>query len=245
MNSKLVFSFVMLGVLTGASLAGAQEADPKWTGNLFAGYNMQNGNTKKAAGNLSAAAARKLESGDLGLKANITYSESNGMMDGQKWDAQARYALNFGEDNNWYNFYQMNVDHDYFADVDYRITPSTGLGRHIITGDDLNWDLDAGIGYRITKHRSTDETDDDPTALIHTYLKKNVFDKAKITEDLTAYPGFSSNAGIVLKSETAFTNPLSESFDLQLKYIVDLNTEPGPGKKKSDEQFIAGLNYKF
>lgn len=245
MNKKIIYLAVVIGLGTGAVNVYAQEADHKWTGNVFAGYNMQSGNTKKAAGNISAAASRKVENGELSLKGDISYSESNKMMDGQKWDAQARYALDFGENNSWYNFYQLNVDHDYFADIDYRITPSAGLGKHIIKSEDLVWDADAGIGYRITKHRTTDETDDDPTAVAHTYVKKTVFEKAAFSEDLTVYPGLTSNAGVVMRSETAFTNPLSERFDLQLKYIVDLNTEPGPDKKKTDTQLIAGLNYKF
>ncbi len=242
---KAVCLLCVAGFVAFALPARAQETDPKWTGSVFAGINQQSGNTKKAAGNLSAAAARKMETSELSLKSNISYSESNRMMDGQKWDALARYALDFGQDYNWYNFYQMYVDHDYFADVDYRITPSVGLGYHIARSEDWTWDADAGLGYRITKHRSTDETDDDPTALLHTFMKKRFFEKSFLSEDLTVYPGFSSDAGVLVRSETAFTNPLTESFDLQLKYIVDLNTEPGVGKKKTDTQFIAGLNYKF
>jgi putative salt-induced outer membrane protein YdiY len=242
-NFVLLFSFAVF--MSGATLSQAQEADPKWTGSVFAGLNMQSGNTKKTSGNLSAAAARKMEAAELSLKGNISYSESNRMMDGQKWDALARYALDFGEDNKWYNFYQMYVDHDYFADVDYRITPSAGLGYHIARSDDWTWDADAGLGYRITKHRTSDTVDDDPTALLHTFMKKSVFEKAFLSEDLTAYPGLSSDAGVLVHSETAFTNPLNDKFDLQLKYVVDHNTEPGVGKKKTDTQFIAGLNYKF
>ena len=100
----LLFSFAVF--MSGATLSHAQEADAQWTGSMFVGFNQQSGNTKKAAGNLSAAAARKMETSELSLKANISYSESNRMMDGQKWDALAKYALDFGQDNKWYNFYQ-------------------------------------------------------------------------------------------------------------------------------------------
>lgn len=245
MIKKWMYVVVMACAVLNAGAVGAQETEEKWTGNVFAGFNMQSGNTKKTAGNLSAAAARKMESAELTLKANISYSESNKMMDGQKWDALARYALDFGEDNKWYNFYQLYVDHDYFADIDYRLTPSAGLGYHIAKTEDWIWDADAGIGYRITTYRSTSTSDSDPTALLHTFMKKTVFEKAAISEDLTVYPGLSKDSGVLVRSETAFTNPLTESFDLQLKYIVDHNTEPGVGKKKTDTQFIAGLNYKF
>jgi putative salt-induced outer membrane protein YdiY len=247
MTKKWMYAVVMASVVLNASAVRAQESTeaPKWAGNMFVGYNMQSGNTKKAAGNISAAAARKVENGELSLKGNISYSESNNTMDGQKWDALARYALDFGRDNNWYNFYQVYVDHDYFADVDYRITPSAGLGYHIVKSEDFIWDADGGIGYRITKHRTSNSTDNSATALVHTFLKKSVFEKAALSEDLTVYPGLAKDAGVLIRSETGFTNPLSEKFDLQLKYIVDHNTEPGVGKKKTDTQFIAGLNYKF
>jgi len=62
---------------------------------------------------------------------------------------------------------------------------------------------------------------------------------------LTVYPGLESDAGVVLKSETAFNNPVTEDLDLQVKYIVDYDSEPAEGKKKTDTQLITGLNYKF
>jgi putative salt-induced outer membrane protein len=239
--AAVVFVFL---IFTDSSFAGSLWEG--WTGDIFAGYNKTSGNTEKASGSMSAQAIKQFEHSQFQLKGNIFYSKSSEKMDGQKWDALSKYSIDFGKDYKWYNFYQVFVDHDYFADIDYRITPSVGIGYHIANSEDWTWDADAGIGYRITRHRiNTAEDDEAPTALAHTFMKKKVFEKSFLSEDLTVYPGLKSNAGVILRSETAFTNALNEKLDLEIKYILDYNSEPAEGKKKSDTQIVAGIKYKF
>ncbi len=224
----------------------AQEIFEGWSGEVFAGYDQTNGNTEKASGSMTAKAVKKIDKGEYTLKSNIFYSESDNSMDGQKWDALAKYSFNFGKEDRWFNFYQVFVDHDYFADIDYRVTPSVGLGYHLSRTEDWTWDVDGGLGYRITRHRINDAADDEVvTALAHTFMKKKIFTSAFLSEDLTVYPSLEADEGVSLKSETAFTNPLSEDIDLEIKYIVDYDSEPAEDKKKTDTQFIAGIKYKF
>ncbi|HOU36652.1 MAG TPA: DUF481 domain-containing protein [Candidatus Omnitrophota bacterium] len=228
-----------------ANEAAAEGILDGWSGDIFAGYTKTNGNTNKSTGSASAQAIKKFKHSAYQIKGNWLYSESDNKMDGQKWDILNRYTLDFGKDYRWYSFYQVLVDHDYFSDIDYRVTPSAGVGYHILTGEDFIWDVDAGAGYRITRYRvNTAKDDEAPTAVAHTFLKKKIFEKSFLSEDLTVYPGFKSDDGIVLHSETVFTNPLMDNLDFELKYILDHNTEPA-GKKKTDTQIIAGLKYKF
>jgi putative salt-induced outer membrane protein YdiY len=242
-------ALLLLAVLVSLSVTSAALADELlegWTGDVFVGYNKATGNTQKASGNIAAQALKKFEHSQLQLKGNIIYSESNKEMDGQKWDALARYSSDFGADYKWYNFYQVYVDHDYFADIDYRVTPSVGLGYHIATTEDWVWDADAGIGYRITRYRLNTAADDEVlTAIVHTFMKKRVFEKAFLSEDLTVYPGLKSDSGVTVRSETVFSNPLQANLDLEIKYIIDYNSEPAAGMKKTDTQTIVGIKYKF
>ncbi len=223
----------------------AQDIFAGWSGDIFLGYNQSNGNTEKASGNFSAQALKKFARSQLLFKGNVFYSETNDNMDGQKWDALSKYSLDFGKDYKWYNFYQVLVDHDYFADIDYRITPAAGLGHHIAASENWTWDIDAGLGYRITRYRINTAKDDEAlTAVAHTFMKKKILEKAFLSEDFTVYPGLKSGAGYLIHSETIFTNPLRNDLDLEIKYIIDYNSEPA-GKKKTDTQFIAGIKYKF
>ncbi|MFH1776071.1 MAG: DUF481 domain-containing protein [Candidatus Omnitrophota bacterium] len=52
------------------------------------------------------------------------------------------------------------------------------------------------------------------------------------------------NSGMIFRSETAFTNSLQAYLDLEIKYILDYNSEPAE-KKKTDTQIVAGIKYKF
>jgi putative salt-induced outer membrane protein YdiY len=226
-------------------VAFGAEAREGWSGDISAGYNQTSGNTEKAAANLSAEAVRKFSHSQILAKGNIFYSQSNKQMDGQKWDALGKYSFDFGEGYKCYSFLQTLIDHDYFADIDYRLTPAIGVGYHISATGDFVWDVDAGLGYRITRHRINKSADDEvATAIGHTYLKKNIYDKAFFSEDLTVYPGLKSGAALLIKSESAFTNPLSDKLSLELKFIVDYNSKPA-GLKKTDTQTIVGIKYKF
>ncbi|MDD5070224.1 MAG: DUF481 domain-containing protein [Candidatus Omnitrophica bacterium] len=231
--------FIGNDVFAGSFLEG-------WKGDIFLGYSKTSGNTEKASGNLSAQAAKKVNKSTVSAKANLSYSETDNNMDGQKWDLLGKYSFDFGKDDRLFNFYQVLADHDYFADIDYRVTPSFGIGYHIYTDPDWIWDVDAGLGYRITRHRENTAADNESlTALAHTFMKKKMFDNTFISQDISVYPGLESNAGVILRSETALINPLNEKISLELKYIVDYDSEPAAGKKTTDTQFVAGLKYEF
>jgi len=237
---------ILCGFGSAARPAWAGDLLEGWTGDIFVGYNKTSGNTEKASGSLTAQAVKEFEKSQFTLKSNIFYSESDKKMDGQKWDALAKYSYDFGAEDRWFNLYQVLVDHDYFADIDYRVTPSGGVGYHLYRTEDWTWDADVGLGYRITRHRINEAADDEVlTALVHTFMKKKVLENAFVSEDLTVYPGLEADAGVLLRSESIFTNPLSENLNLELKYIVDYNSEPAADKKKTDTQFVAGIKYTF
>ncbi len=246
-------SFLLAGAVQ-AEDAISDPADPMkekhfwsgWSGDIFAGLNKSNGNTDKTSASMSATALRKFERSQFRLKESLFYSESEKKMDGQKWDTSAKYSIDFGHEKRMFTFAQLTVDHDYFADIDYRVTPSVGLGYHIAKSDNWVWDADGGFGYRITYHRVNTAADDKSlTAIAHTFAKKRIFEKAYVSEDFTIYPGLEARSGLLVHSESAFINSLRSNLDLELKYVVDYNSRPAAATKKTDTQFIAGLKYKY
>lgn len=76
------------------------------------------------------------------------------------------------------------------------------------------------------------------------FSRNSCWKKIFISEDLSTIPSL-QDEGTRLKSETAFTNNLSDSLDLSVKYIVDYNSKPASGKKKTDTRFITALTYSF
>lgn len=165
-------------------------------------------------------------------------------MDSQKWLSLTRYAFDFGKNKKWFNSYQLEVDHDRFTDVDYRVLPAVGIGYWLFRKDAWTWSIEGSGGYEVTNYRS-DKSDKKSVVFIgRTFFKKQLLEKVFISEDLSIIPSL-QDEGTRLKSETAFTNNLSDSLDLSVKYIVDYNSKPASGKKKTDTRFITALTYSF
>ncbi len=246
-TSRRVVLLSAVWILGGASSSAAREGLLEgWKGSVFAGYNKTGGNTDKGSGTLDATAQKSFGEAELLLKGHVFYSESDQRMDGQKWNTLAKLSFDFGEEDAWFSYYQVYVDHDYFADIDYRIAPGAGLGYHLARTEDWTWDADAGLGWRVTRHRvAVGEDDEVVTVQGHTFAKRRIFEKSFISEDLTLSPGLEAGAGFLMRSETAFTNPVSEAMDLEVKYIVDYDSEPATDKKRTDTQFIVGMKYRF
>lgn len=226
------------------TVAGAARAE--WAGSVFVGYNQSSGNTDKGAGQIDVNVGNKGEQGEFVGKFAAFYSQTDNKMDGQKWDALAKYLLDFPDNSDWFTSYQLAAEHDRFADIDYRLTPAVGLGYHFSREEAWTWNADVALGYEITRHRTNTAADDEALVLIgHTFAKKQIFDNAFISEDLSLIPRLESGAGFRIKSETAFTNPINEKIDLEIKYIVAYDSEPAAGTTSTDKQLLAGVKYKF
>lgn len=244
-----VFGMALVLCLPLAAVSYAQENGKDWNAAVSLGYNQQTGNTQKAQLNVGAEYKRLFneEKEEFSAGGNVLYSSSDKKMDTQKWDAFTRYLWKFGEEYRWFNSYQLTVDHDRFADIDYRITPAAGIGYWIVQESDekdWTWMVEGLLGYQITNYRSAQPDEEEAVFIGHTYFDKKLFDNAKISEDFYVIPSL-EGGGTLFKSVTAFTNPLADNLDLEVKYTVDHDTDPAPGIKKTDTLFTVGIKYSF
>jgi len=243
---NLIIPVCLMGILILSAGTASADWTEDWSGDLFAGMNQSSGNTDKGSASVTGSASKEIGKGEFTLSGKLFYSQSNNKMDGQKWEALTKYTLDFGDEDVWFSTYQVMADHDRFADVDYRITPSAGLGYHLAREEDWTWDVDASLGYEITRYRINSANDDETmVAIFHTFAKKKILENAFISEDLSVIPGLESGAGYRVKSESTFSNPLQDNLDLEIKYLVDYDSEPAVGKSSTDKQLVAGVKYKF
>jgi putative salt-induced outer membrane protein YdiY len=164
-------------------------------------------------------------------------------MDGQKWSGQVKYDHDFGADRLWFANLQAGVDHDRFLDIDYRLMPAAGLGRHLVRCDEGVWDADISFGREYTHYRNGTASDDTAVFIGHTFIRFKIFERACFSEDFTAISRFENGVRII--SEAVFSNPLRDRIDFEVKYIVEYDSDPAEGKTTTDKRFIAGIKYKF
>ncbi len=156
----------------------------------------------------------------------------------------ARYGLRIW-DQKWVNFYKVETDHDRFANINYRIIPSLGLGYWFSDTDDWKALTELGIGATYIGYRNSSKNTTEATIIPRAFFDKRLFNETHLTEDITIYPSLKTSGHYRLHSETAFNNPISKQLIFKVSLIDDYNSHPASDKKRNDTQLVTSLNYSF
>ena len=232
--------------LAGEKTDGIGSEEPVWERKVSLGYNQTSGNTSTSELSGSVFINRNKKFIDeLTFRGDIYYASSDKKMNSQKWYTMARYAFSFGRAKQWYNFYRMELDHDRFADVDYRITPATGIGYWLYNLPDLKAMAEIALGFEHTSYKSGIKDVNDAVLIPRMYFEKKLFGESRISQNVILYEALDDMGDYRLRSETVFTTPLSRKLSLNLKLIDGYDSAPAKGFKKNDLRFISSLTYVF
>jgi putative salt-induced outer membrane protein len=221
----------------------AKEPCP-WNGGVSSGYSQSSGNTRKASFLAEAKAHRKTDKDEINLKSTVQYSSSEKRMDTQKWYNLARYGRSL-KNRAWYYFTKIEADHDYFANINYRIIPSAGLGYWFSDTDEYKLLAEMGAGYQHTNYRDSAKDDNEPILTPRGYFEKQILGKSRLSQELVLYPSLEDTGEYRLRAETAWITPINDKFSLKLSFIDDYDSDPAAGKKKNDTTLATSLSYAF
>ncbi|MBU2540856.1 MAG: DUF481 domain-containing protein [Candidatus Omnitrophica bacterium] len=223
----------------------AGEVPKAWERKISLGFNKSGGNTQQSQLAFSLFANRKSEFNEFTVGAEAFYSSSENKMDTQRSSVFIRYASSFGEELNWYNFYKFEAEHDRFADIDYRLVPSIGLGYWFSDEESFKALSECGLGLEHTKFRIDNKDNDEIIIIPRVFLEKKLVHDSRISQDLLLYPTLDEWSRYRLHSETSFLNPISDSLSIRLSFIDDYNSDPPGNTKKNDFRLISALEYSF
>jgi len=240
---KIVIGLFLLLSAVFSSEAGADEAK-LWSGDISLGYNKASGNTENSQLSVSGYANRKTDDNEFTSKGNAYYSSSEREMDTQKWYGMARYAFSFWG-RKWYNFYRLEADHDKFADIDYRLIPSAGLGYWFSDTPDWKFMVEVGGGFEHTNFKGATEDSNEAVLIPRVFLEKKLFDRSRISEEVFFYPSVSETGEYRIHSETKFTNPINDNMALEIGLIDDYDSDPPGDTKRNDVRLISSVKYTF
>ena len=217
-----------------------------WKREVAAGYNKATGNTRDSQLSISFFISRnKKHVDEITLKGDAYYSSSDRKMNAQKWYGMTRYAFSFGSTKRWYNFYRLESDHDRFADIDYRLIPSAGVGYWFYDLPGVKLLAELAAGFEHTDYRSKTEDRDEAILIPRAFFEKKLFTNSKISQDLYLYPAVEDFSQYRLRSETILAVALNEKLSLRLSLIDDYNSAPPGDTKKNDLRLISSLAYSF
>lgn len=231
--------------------AGVQVSQPKevpafpWEREVSLGYFKSTGNTRRSDSTAMISFHKKTLDNEILLKVDGYYADSDRSMEARKWFLLTRYAFSFGSENRYYNFYRFEADHDRFASIRYRLTPSIGVGYWF--SDEPEWKLmfEVGVGVEHTEFYDGTKNNTEGVMIPRVFFEKEVFGHSTFAQDIILYSSFEDPREVRLRGDTSFTNPLNDTLSVKWQWINEYDTDSSKTSTAHDMRFISSLLYKF
>lgn len=216
-----------------------------WENKLSAGYQVSNGNSKNTSAHLHLDSHYKKDRNEWFLKGQWDYGSDRGKMNMQKYYGRAQSNSRLAGDTRWFYSRSLEINHDRFANIDYRVLPSLGMGYWFIENDKSKAEVDFGAGWEYTNYGDPTKSTSNATFIPHAYFDKMLVGRMKFAQDLTIYPSLADIRQFRVRSDSSLINPITDKLSWKLSLIDEFNTEPGGDFKKNDITFISSLEYAF
>ncbi len=240
-----------LGTATSAAHAQVtQKPDGQWRSLFTAGASVANGNSDAKSASLSADLIKLTTSDKWEFNGAGQYARSAGETTANRQNFTGVYNRDISPE--WFGFGQGDLVRDIPSDLSSRVTPSTGLGYHVVKQPDQTFDVSAGLAYTWDRYRAPQVVDgelrsrhDHRELLLAEQSNNKLSDSTTFKQKLTIYPSVSQGDGV----RTVFDAGLSVAMTRQLALTATLShrydSQPGDGLKKNDTLFVTGVSLRF
>ncbi len=224
------------------------EPDGRLRYGIGLGASRATGNTESETVNLNIDAVRATASRKITFYGRGIYGRNDGVV------AASRYNIG----NNWqwelggatYAFGNGEWLRDRFANLAYRTTVSSGIGRHLRRGAQDDWDVFGGLAY------SHDEFANRPPdaglaedygrfeLVIGTESHHRPSDTTTLHQKLIVYPSLNGNGRIRVEIEAGVAVSILRRLALTATLSARHNTNPGPGTRHTDTLVVTGISFR-
>lgn len=224
-----------------------------WDGTVSLGISGKAGNVNQTDISLYALARRRT----LESRWTTTYNGAFGSVEGEatvdNHRLSSRYDWFIGR--KWYlTPLVLEYYRDIFTNIEHQITPAAQVGYHVIDTSKMEWDLEAGGGYRYTAYNSVEpgEPDSTGTAAIVAGTRFSW----DITGDIEFQMNYQIQVGVPKTADTnqnaflALSIDLIGDIDLDLSLTWNRTGNPradsdGTVPQSDDLRYTVGLGWDF
>lgn len=213
-----------------------------WSGSVTVGGNLQSGNTERLSGSLAAEAVRKTRRDRYSMRFIYNYAEEDDELTERNAFGALKYDYFFTRRT--YGLLSLEMLSDEFKDISLRTVVGPGVGYQVWDDAAKSLGLEAGVSYF---NEDRDEGTDDSwfTGRLAGILKLRVFEGVVFSDYLLVYPSFEETGEYQLRNEAGLSTALGATWSLRLTSILEHDSQPEPGIKKTDLSWILGLQYNF
>lgn len=248
-----------LATLVASSAVNASAADADklgWTADMAASLILERGNSESNAVNGNLNAAREGVLWRNTIKAEGSNKEErvtdpvtgndDFVRTGERYYSQYKLDRKLGENSANYFFNVGTYEKDAFSGFHYQASYALGLGQRFISNDKHTLDAEIGPGYRWRclepqdGYFSCDQDDNDPIVRVAAKYKWLISDTADFSQEVSTEAG---EDGASTRAESVLNSKINAKFSLRVRYLLEHESEPGPGAKESDHEFTVGIVY--
>ena len=212
--------------LAGALASGESEL---WEGRAELGLRFDSGNSDRQDYKIGVSIERALSVWGFEAAASYAYSEVDGAVGRDEFDAEARAEREAGERWTW--FVHGDYERDALDGYDWTAFLGAGVGYRVLDRPERAWVLRAGPGARIVKDPSG-ETMTDPALELSSDFEMQISEPVSFSSKTSALVSENSRAQQTFKLDTA----LGELWSLALSYRYTYEFEPEPGFENEDSR---------
>ena len=217
-----------------------------WTANIALGYSQARGNASTNTSTTSAKLLRKTMRDLVDVHFNLLYS--NNRSNGQTVPAAnairggVKYDYNISTTH--YAFGSTDLEFDQFQNLDLRIVPAGGVGRHWIKSKSTIFDTLGGFSLNRESY-NTGLTRDSAEFLAGDELSRKLGPIFTLTEKAVAYMGVSGSGAVRINGDLTLSARLLKSLSWQFVASDRYISNPLPGRRTNDTLVTTGLRIAF
>jgi putative salt-induced outer membrane protein YdiY len=221
---------------------------PKWHGNVTAGGYLQSGNIDRAGASFSAEALRRTENDRFKLRYIFNYAEEDGNVTARNHYGEIKYDYFFTK--KLYGFVGTELLNDKFSDTKLKTFVGPGVGYQLWDDPVKSLLFEAGLSY-FNWDRYEGLGEDGISARLGFDFRYNILKWLNFTDRYVLYPTIGKGGIYFWRNEAALNIPLGEiptlggRWSLKFGNIIDYNSDPAPGFKRTDIQWIGALQFSY
>ena len=214
----------------------------KLTGSITLGGNHQSGNTDRAGASVAADASLKTDLNRFSLRFLYNYAKESGQETTNNTYGLLKYDYFFTK--KFYGYLASEFLKDRFKDLNLRTIVGPGVGYQVWDDPGKFLSLEGGVAYESDDY-ITAKDQSTVTARLAADFRYKLFEFVIFGDRLEVFPNLNYGGEYKLRNEASIQSPLGAGWALKLSNIIEQNSDPSPGFKKTDTTWILGLQYSF
>lgn len=215
-----------------------------WDVELILGFSLAQGNSDLLNFTFDGRADYKQDLWRVGNLVQFVYGETSGVRSAENWRTKHRVDRTFAGSGKTYAFAQLLFNRDELSGLEYRLTPTVGIGRTLLQGKRGFLQGEIGGGAVREKRLGLAATTA-PSAYLGLDLERNWRDGKKIVLDYDFVANLDQIDLSFWTLDMKFFVPVCSWMDLTVGVRLDYVFEPPGGAESLDVLTVVGLNVRL